>query len=455
MKTIPWNQTKIIATIGPASSSSQIIEKLIYAGVDIFRLNLSHGTLKDHKELVTKIKQISARLNYPIGILVDIPGPKFRTTNVTPIDLREGDKIIIGDSGLFSLTPPFLIQHIKEGNFLYLRDGLIKLRILKVNGNSLLCKIINGGVLTPKAGINIPAVSLPYRIDITSYINFIKEYKLFLIAISFVKTSRDVLRIKRKLPKNTFIVSKIERLQALNNLNQILEITDGIMVARGDLGIETPLERLGIIQKEIINKARFKQKPVITATQMLASMLSNPIPTRAEVTDVTNAILDGADCLMLSEETAIGKYPVEAVSCMRKISQNVERFRKLWNIIYKGPHYKDPVTQAIVEIANSTHVKAIIVYADQPQLPVKLSYSRPPCPIIILYRKSSIGNFLKCVWGNYPVQIQGRFTKDKLYEHIKSTILARSGILKKGSNILLIATTEGVGGINKIELTQI
>ncbi len=335
---IPKNKTKIVCTIGPATEKVQVIKRLIDAGMNIARLNFSHGDFQYHKKLIKNIRQAALETKKPVAIMADLPGPKMRIgfLKKEPVVLEKGQDFIlttedvIGDSHKVSVSIKGLPNVIKKGNSLYLNDGLIQLEVVEVKDKDIVCKVISGGEIRSKKGLNIPGVELKESV-------FTEKDKLCLefaikngvdaVSQSFVSKAADIKNIRsaaNRIGKVPFIIAKIERASSIDRLDEIIEEADGIMIARGDLGVEIPIERIALVQKLITKKALLKGKPVITATQMLVSMTKSKRPTRAEATDVANAILDGTDAVMLSEESATGKYPIEATEMLSRIAQETE-----------------------------------------------------------------------------------------------------------------------------------
>lgn len=339
--TLPAHKTKIVATIGPASESPEMLRRLITAGLNIARLNFSHGEFSHHAEVIRRIRNAAAECARRVTIMADLPGPKMRIGKIDPepIQLLPGDHFtlttddIVGDALRVSLTFADLPRVVKPGNRLYLNDGLVQLVVDRVSGNDVQCTVAVGGELRSRKGVNLPGIDLGIS-AFTEHDRACLEFALGegvdAISQSFIETVEDVNAVRNaaeKLGHHPFIIAKIERADALKHYDEILASSDGIMVARGDLGVEVPIESIATLQKRLIAKANLAGKPVITATQMLESMAHSRLPTRAEATDVANAILDGTDCVMLSAESAMGKYPEEAVAMLAKIAADTEMHR--------------------------------------------------------------------------------------------------------------------------------
>src|ERR1700733_1363769 len=342
-------RAKIVATLGPASNTEPVFRDLVRAGIDVVRLNFSHGTHEEKLALIQMIRKVSREEHKPLCILGDLQGPKIRTSKLVdhkPVMLVAGEKITItprevdGTAALVGTTFKTLAENVEQGSRILLSDGLIELRVSEVNGDDVVCEIINGGMLGENKGINLPGIavrvpSLTDKDDID--LEFALKNGVDAIAVSFVRTAEDVRLVRNRVSaygSETWIIAKLEKPQAIEHLDSILQAADGIMVARGDLGVEVPPEQVPAIQKHIIRRATEYLKPVITATQMLESMIENPRPTRAEVSDVANAVYDGTDAVMLSGESAVGKYPVETVSMMARIVSEAERHIKEEKEIY-------------------------------------------------------------------------------------------------------------------------
>ncbi len=340
--TLPSNKTKIVCTIGPASESPEIMEQMIRAGMNVARLNFSHGDFDSHKKIIENLRAVARAIGQRVTIMADLPGPKMRIGQLDkePIELEPGDSFILttedilGNSGRVSVTFDRLPQSVKPGDTLYLNDGYIQIEVVRVEGNDVHCQVLVGGELRSRKGLNLPGIDLgisAFTERDRQCLEFALKQGVDAVSQSFVENSGDITAVRdaaKAMGHNPFIIAKIERSRAEDNLESILEVSDGIMIARGDLGVEIPIENIAVAQKLLMRLANLKGKPVITATQMLESMTTNRRPTRAEATDVANAILDGTDCVMLSGESAMGMYPVEAVKMLARIATSIEPHRQ-------------------------------------------------------------------------------------------------------------------------------
>jgi len=344
--TLPANKTKIVCTIGPASQSPEMMEQMIRAGMNVARLNFSHGDFSSHKKVIDNLRTASKATGTRVAIMADLSGPKMRIGQFAqePIELKSGDDFtltteeIIGDTSRVSVSFERLPQVVKPADKLFLNDGYVQLEVLTVEGNEVRCQVEVGGELRSRKGLNLPGINLgisAFTEKDHECLTFAMEQGVDAVSQSFVETAADIKAVReaaKTLGHNPFIIAKIERAGALSNIDGILEAADGIMVARGDLGVEIPIEQIALVQKELMQRANLMGKPVITATQMLESMTSNRLPTRAEATDVANAVLDGTDCVMLSGESAMGAYPVDAVTMLAKIAAAVEPHRSQYHM---------------------------------------------------------------------------------------------------------------------------
>src|SRR5512136_2183400 len=349
---LPNHKTKVVCTIGPASESREVMEEMIRAGMDIARLNFSHGDFKSHKKVIESLRAAADRAGKRVAIMADLPGPKIRIGEFAkePIQLKPGDTFtlttehISGDGNRVSVAFEPLLKAVKPGDTIFLNDGFLQLEVVKVEGKDVRCRVLVGGELRSKKGLNLPGIDLGIRAFTEHdqrWLAFAKEQSLDAVSQSFVEGGADIAAVRKAaadLDFHPFIIAKIERSRALDRIDEILEVTDGIMIARGDLGVEIPIEEIAIVQKRLMRLANMRAKPVITATQMLESMTDNRRPTRAEATDVANAILDGTDCVMLSAESAMGRYPVDAVAMLGKIAVSSEAQRPAHTVegLFKG-----------------------------------------------------------------------------------------------------------------------
>jgi len=451
-------KTKIVCTIGPASSSYEKIEKLIQGGMDVARLNFSHGSHEKHHQVIENIRQASLKTNESVAILQDLGGPKIRIGKIEKglILLKEGSSFILtnrevpGDEQGVSVTFPFLSQKVKKGDRIFLADGTLELKVKGLTPIDIICRVVRGGKLTSRKGINIPNVSM----DISSLTE--KDYqdilfgiknKVDFVGLSFTRNAEDVLRARKFLKENgaenISLIAKIEKKEAVDNLKEIIETSDGIMIARGDLGVEIPLENVPLVQKNIIKRCNLAGKPVITATQMLMSMVSSPRPTRAEVTDVANAILDGTDAIMLSEETAVGNYPLEAVETMNKIALRVEKAIDYEKILSERslsvkPTNPDAISHATCQVALDLKAKAIVTFTLSGSTARMVSRYRPPVPIIAASTQDSTVRKLALSWGVYPFKSEELENTDDMIEKSRKVALA-TGLVKKGDKIIITA----------------
>lgn len=429
-------KTKIVCTIGPASESPDVLRKLIQAGMNVARLNFSHGDFEEHGNRIRNIRQVSAELGRHTAILLDTKGPEIRVGNLKEdsYELEQGGTIILttedvlGDNERISVTYANLPNDVEPGATLLIDDGLIGLTVKEIRGNDIVCQINNGGTLKSKKSVNAPGVkiSLPGitekdRADIVFGI----EQGVDFIAASFVRKAQDVLEIRELLEEHNAphiqIISKIENQEGVDNLDDILQVSDGLMVARGDLGVEIPAEQVPLVQKHMIKKCNHIGKPVITATQMLDSMQRNPRPTRAEASDVANAILDGTDAIMLSGETAAGKYPVESVETMSRIAESTEEAMEYKEILLKQSQAQqtsitEAISQAVANSALDLDAQAILTATESGFTARMVSKYRPKAPIIAVTPNEHVMRRLSLIWGVVPVKGEMVSNTDAMFE---------------------------------------
>lgn len=450
-----WKRTKIVCTIGPASDSASIIERLIRAGVNIARLNLSHGSHEEHARHIETIRRISQRLRTDVAILMDLPGPKYRTGKLRggQATLKKGHQLVVttrqveGDTGTVSVNLPYLAEDVKPGDTVLMDDGAMQLRVMEVRGTDVLCKVVVGGVLTDGRGLVVPGMSSsrPFVTEaLRANISFAAAQKPDYTALSFVTCAEDIRASKQLLQEagvDIPVIAKIERGHAVRNFDAILEASEGVMVARGDLGVDIPLERVPLVQKEIIRKANQSGKPVITATEMLESMVNAVRPTRAEVTDVANAIFDGTDATMLSAETSVGKYPVQAVQMMARIARAAERklpYREL--LAERGTWLKYETDELIsynaCHTAQALDAAAIVAFTQSGSTAGRVSKYRPPVPVLAISPRSEVCHRLLLRWGVYPYQIPEPSSVDDLFA-TGVRVAQQHGLAKSGDVIVI------------------
>ncbi|MBM4307138.1 MAG: pyruvate kinase [Deltaproteobacteria bacterium] len=468
-------KTKIVCTIGPASESSTVLESFIQAGMNVARLNFSHGTHEEHLRKIKAIRRLSDRLKRPVTILQDLSGPKIRVGKVKEggIDLKRGEKFIltnrkiIGDEKGVSVSYASLPREVKAGDTLLLADGAIELQALKSNGQDIVCQVIVGGRLTSHKGINFPTGT----ISVSPFTKKDREDLLFgirngvdMVSLSYVKDAGDIEGVKRFLKKYSAslpVIAKIERKEALEDIDSILLASDGIMVARGDLGIETPIEKIPSVQKMLIRKANALGKPVITATQMLRSMVDHTQPTRAEVTDVVNAIYDGTDAVMLSEETASGRFPVEAAGMMAKIARAAEEefphHRFLERRIGGQSDLPQAISRAASFLAQEVRATVIVTPTESGSTARWVSRLRPQQPILALSRHLSTVRRLNLCWGVHPVFVFEWKDTDDMLERSKR-MPKELGMASAGDRVIIIAgvpiSIPGTTNLIKVEIVE-
>ncbi|MFA5316690.1 MAG: pyruvate kinase [Dehalococcoidales bacterium] len=468
-------RTKIIGTIGPASGSAAVIGRLIRAGMNVARLNLSHGTLDEHTSYIRTVRRLSQRLGVRVAVLIDLPGPKFRTGALKEgrVLLVKGRRVVLtprpvtGDAELVSVSLPYLAQDVRAGDRILLDDGAIELRVLGVTGSDVTCRITNGGWLTEGRGVVVAGRpgSGPFITDqLRSYLSFAIGQQPDYVALSFVSRAEDVNEVRAILSERAVdipIIAKIERGQAVAGFDRILEASDAIMVARGDLGVDIPLERVPLVQKEVIRKCNQAGKPVITATEMLESMVSAIRPTRAETTDVANAIYDGSDATMLSAETSVGKYPVQAVRMMARIARETERrlpYKQM--LLVRGnwlkPETDDLISYDAAHIAQRLGAAAVVAFTQSGSTAERLAKYRPGVPVLAITPNPMVPGRLMLCWGVYPYQVAVPSSVDELFA-TAARLCRELGLAKPGD---LVVITGGVpigvaGSTNLLKVERI
>ena len=419
-------KTKIVCTIGPATENVETLKKMIYKGMNVARFNFSHGDFEDQEKYINAVKEAAKETNMPVALLLDTQGPEIRTGKLkeSPVMLKAEEEFvlvnddIIGDNTKVSVTYKDLYKDVKPGITILIDDGKIEIEVDRIEGKNVVCKVMNGGELGNRKSINVPGthINLPALKE-----KDIKDLKdgckadFDYIAASFIRSKDDVLAIRKVLDENggnrIKIISKIESQEGINNFDDILEVSDGIMVARGDMGVEIPMEQVPIVQKDLIKKCNKAGKIVITATQMLESMTVNPRPTRAEVSDVANAVFDGTCATMLSGESAMGKYPVTCVEIMSNIAKAVEEsinYEKRFNkkdVYLKNKNYEYYLAHSICSAAFQMNAKAIFAYTECGDTPKIISSFMPKCPIYAVTKSEKTFRSLSLIWGVFPILV--------------------------------------------------
>ncbi len=455
-----WRRTKIIATLGPASANAVMIEKLIKAGVNVFRLNMSHGSHEQHTESFNLVRNTAAKMNYHIAILMDLCGPKIRTGKFKndAITLKRNATVTIscslkvGDDALIASQYSQLYKDVKKGERILLDDGNMELRVENVSGKEISCKVIYGGILKNNKGINLPDST----VSVSSFtakdkkdVALAMKLGADFVALSFVRNEKDVLALDNYMKKHGHqipVIAKIERPESVSNIDQILTASYGIMVARGDLGIELPAEQVPLIQKDLISKARHMHRPVIVATQMLESMIESSRPTRAEVGDVANAALLGTDAVMLSAETAAGKFPVGAVKMMDCVLREIETHQwehnefdvnKFKQTEAKSLSIREAVSHAATSLAQDLKLQGIIVPTRSGTTAKVLAANRPTSPLLGVSPSSSVCRILALHWGVIPVVAKEKDTRN--WKTLSVSLSRDCKLTRTGNTLLLVS----------------
>ncbi|HII01414.1 TPA: pyruvate kinase [Methanosarcinaceae archaeon] len=474
----PDHKTKIVCTIGPASSSESMLREMVLKGMNVARINFSHGDFESHGEIIRRVRKVAEELDRVVAILADLPGPKIRIGKLEkePVMLYKGKKVTLtvedvpGTEERIPVNYEQLPESVEKGSLIYLRDGFIQLRCLEVSGRDVLCEVLIGGELFSHKGLNLPGAKI-FLDTVTErdfeILEFALEEGVDTFSVSFVEKAEDIRKVRNFAAdrgKAAYIVAKIERGQAVRNIDGILEEADALMVARGDLGVEIPIQEMPAVQKELIYKAKLLGIPVITATQMLISMTDNIRPTRAEATDVANAILDGTDAVMLSEETAVGSYPVEVVEMMAKIAKATEnwRVRTKWGldtilqgILAREMSVDEVITLQVHEALQKLPVAAILTPTRSGATPRRISRFKPEPWILAFSRFPKTCSSLSLSYGVYPIYVKDPIEgwEEKATEKAKELGLAKTGDLviytqgpasgkPGGTNVLKILTMD-------------
>lgn len=469
-------RTKIVATIGPSSSSKEVLRRMFEEGVNVCRLNFSHGAHDDHETVIRNIRDLNTETGLSVAILADLQGPKIRTGQMQDngVELVNGAEVkvvtenVIGTAECFSINYSDLPKDVKPGEKLLLDDGKLTLEVVSTNGTTeITAKVILGGVLSSRKGVNFPntAISMPcLTAKDREDLEFALKHEVDWIGLSFVRSSDDIRELKeliREQNKITKVVAKIEKPEAIEQIDAIIEESDGLMVARGDLGVEIPFQNVPLIQKMLINKCRSHAKPVIVATQMMESMIDNTTPSRAEVNDVANAVFDGTDAVMLSGETSVGKYPVEVIRAMSNIVKEIESFEGLYNKeeLPAKDHNRfitDSICFNAVRLSKRVEAKAILTMSFTGYTGYKIASQRPDANIFVFTSNRRILTQLNLVWGVKGFYYNKTESTDKTITDIKN-LLKESGFIKKDDLVINIASMpiEAHGNSNMLKLSYV
>jgi pyruvate kinase len=447
-------RTKIVATLGPASSDRSMIARLFEAGADVFRINMSHTTHERMRELVATIRAVETEHGRPIGILVDLQGPKLRVGSFTanPVTLTKDETFALdtdpapGDATRVHLPHPEIFAAIAPGHTLLLDDGKVRLRALEADKTRILARVEVGGKLSDRKGVSLPDTTIPFsaltakdRSDLEAALDAGIDW----VALSFIQRPEDIAEAKKITRGRAVVMAKIEKPQAINRLGEIIDLADALMVARGDLGVEMPLEKVPSLQKQMTRMARRAGKPVVVATQMLESMIASPVPTRAEVSDVSTAIFEGADAIMLSAESAAGQYPVEAVATMNRIAEEIERdpiYRTIIHAQRTEPEATgaDAIAAAARQIAETLDLAAIICWTSSGSTGLRVARERSTSPIVAISPKLSTGRWLSLVWGVHCIVAEDAHDLDDMVERA-CRLACKDGIAAPGQRVIIVA----------------
>ena len=447
-------RTKIVATIGPASNSPEVLKQMVMAGMNVARLNFSHGSYEDHAKQITLLRSVEKELNIPITLLQDLQGPKIRVGQLPDgkITLNDGEFLTLvpqdeykQQPGTIAIDYPHLADDAQPGTQILLDDGLLELRIEEIQGNAVKCKVIEGGILKSRKGVNLPSLNLrlPSMTEKDKQdLEFGLSQGIDWVSLSFVRKPEDIIALHDLLTEKGYgdvpVIAKIEKPQAIENLEEILDECDGVMVARGDLGVEMSPEKVPMLQKRIIKLCNSKSIPVITATQMLESMINNPRPTRAEASDVANAIIDGTDAVMLSGESAVGEFPIRAVQMLARIATDVEDEIEFINVPPSDSDETHAISEALNAIDSTLALRFIVTFTSTGYTALLASKERPSVPVIALTPNEKVYHRLNLFWGVIPILIQEEV--ETFEEAVKQAeqVLLSEGLVESGDRILIL-----------------
>lgn len=478
MKKITWEKTKIVATLGPASMPKKVLRELFIAGVDVCRLNFSHAAYEEHEKAIKTIRELNAELGTHIPILADLQGPKIRIGEVenNHVELIDGKELIIttkkcmGTASRLYLTVPSFPKDVKPTETILIDDGKLALKVISTNlKDEVKCKVIHGGDLSSKKGVNLPntKLSLPCLTEKDlNDLQFALDHNIEWIGLSFVRAATDIIELRSIIAKhkNKFkarIIAKIEKPEAVAAMDAIISVTDGIMVARGDLGVEIPMQNVPLVQKQLVKKCMQAGKPIIIATQMMESMITNFRPTRAEVNDVANNVMDGADAVMLSGETSVGKYPLEVIQAVQRIIREVEKYDGIYNKQYKPSSKEDNCLSNTIcfnacEMAQQNQAKCIAGLTNTGYTAYRISGYRPKAGIFVFTHKKELLSTMNLSWGVRGFYMKEAKSTDAAIDQMKK-ILIKEGYISKKDTVIFTASTpiNSVGKTNMLKIEEI
>lgn len=466
------HRTKIVATLGPASSNPDMIKQMVQAGMSVARLNFSHGSYEDHAKTIAMLRQVEAELDIPVTILQDLQGPKIRVGQLLSgaIELIHGNNLTLVPMDDYQQQPdtvgidyPFLAEEAEPGTQILLDDGLLELKVELVSGNAVQCRVIKGGLLKSRKGVNLPSLNLrlPSMTEKDRQdLDFGIDQGVDWVSLSFVRRGEDVRALKDVIlarGADIPVIAKIEKPKAVEQLDDILAECDGVMVARGDLGVEIPPEKVPMLQKRIIRRCNEKGIPVITATQMLESMIQNPRPTRAEASDVANAIMDGTDAVMLSGESAVGAYPLQAVEMMARIAREVEKDYQFTNFAAAHTDETHAISEALTAVGQVLELRCIVAFTTSGYTAKLAAEERPKAPVIALTPNIQVYHRLNLIWGVTPILLESDVDSfEDVIRQAETTLLERS-FVGVGDRILVLGGIPPriAGGTNFLKLHRV
>lgn len=458
---VPWRSTKIVCTLGPSTDDAEVLAGIVAAGMNVARINASHGNHREHARRIQEVREAAQRVGRHVAVLLDLPGPKFRLGRLRNglLNLNRGAQVTlaveVADETTIPVADKRLLEYLQPSESVYLADGAVELRVLRTAPGAARCEVVTGGTVRSGSGVNLPESSLPALVPTVEdrrHIKFAVTRRVDWIGVSFVQSAGDLVRVRELLPRtlSPLLMAKIEKRQAVADLAAIIEAADGIMVARGDLGVETDLAGIALLQKSIIAAANKVGRPVITATQMLESMIEQERPTRAEVTDVTNAMLDGTDGVMLSAETAVGRFPVAAVKILQRVLVAAEAEQASRNAARQlqpiGPDFShDQLSFVACQLAFGLRAKAIVAPVSDIETALAVARFRPSCPILTITKSEQLCRSLAAVWGVSPMLVPATAESPSWGTLARQWLVPR-GLAKAGDALVTLSLSEAGSG---------